>query len=92
MYTNEHIKLLNKHGALTSSLLAMKDKCNFDYARLIMQEIVNDYENVKFRTEDQIYIEGREREEWLPKEKKKRKYIKKPSKWKDITKLLIIRP
>jgi hypothetical protein len=86
VYTNDHIKLLNEFGVLSSALLARKYKMNFDYARLVLQAIVEGYENVAFRSQDQIYIEGREPKEWQPKPKHIGIRPRKPPRWKDITK------
>lgn len=94
MYTEEHIKLLNRFGVLSTSLIARKDKCDFRYAKKILLAIVKDYENVHFRSEEQIFIEGREPDFWKPEEKRRRMKrqprkndkTKKISKWKDITK------
>lgn len=85
MYLPEMIDLLNEHGVLSSALLARKYKMNFEFAHSVLRAIVDDYENVKHRSADQIYIEGREPQFWKPKPKKKKTIPKKPSKWKDIT-------
>ncbi len=55
-------------------------------AQKILKEIANDYENVLFRGENLIYIEGREREEWKPKPKVYKPRAKKRARWKDIKK------
>lgn len=86
MYTSEQIDDLNHYGVLSSALLGRRYKLNFEYARLVLASIVQDYENVKLRTQDQIYIEGRELEEWKPKLKRKRIRPIKPPRWKDVTK------
>lgn len=94
MYTEEHINLLNQFGILSTSLLARKFKWNHLYAKNILLQIARDYENVYFRNEEQIYIEGREPFFWKSKnDLKKMRYQtkktirpKKLSKWKDVTK------
>lgn len=81
------IDQLNDVGVISTSYLAHKFKVNQDIAKHILTQIVNEYENVKFRNEDQIFIEGRELEEWKPKIRiRKAKYIPKPTRWKDVTK------
>jgi hypothetical protein len=94
MYTQEHINLLNRFGVLSTALIARKDKCDIRHAKKILLAIVKDYENVHFRNECQIFIEGREPDFWKPKEKKremkrqpkKNEASKKLSRWKDVTK------
>ncbi len=96
MYTKEHIKLLNKYGALTSVLIAKKDRCSFENAIKVMKAIVEDHVNVYFKTDDQIFIAGRESERAQPFRKlieppgkcnaKIKAYFKKKLKWKDVTK------
>jgi hypothetical protein len=96
MYTTDYIDYLNEFGVLTSAMLARKFKLEPKHARKILHCIVEDYENVKARTPDQIYIEGRELDQWIPKPKKIKANIlktKKPKKvrllkrqkWKDVT-------
>lgn len=90
----KYIQDLNEFGLLSSAYLARKYKMNGEHARRTLFSIVEDYENVRFRTPDQIYIEGRELKEWEPKVKQKKirekrvktSKMKTPSKWKDITK------
>jgi len=71
MYTNEIIDDLNEHGILSIAYLARKHKFDFEQALLILKEIVEDYENVEFKTGYQIYIEERELDLWKPKVKKR---------------------
>lgn len=71
---------------MSSALLMNKHKCGIEVARHILKIIVDNYENVQFRTKDQIYIEGRELEAWKPKLKRNRTRVIKPSRWKDVTK------
>lgn len=84
MYEQEHIDLLNIYGVLTAAMLARKFKIRTDTACDILSAIVCDYENVKIKNRHQIFIEGREWEEWFL--KSSRPYKKKPSKWKDVSK------
>jgi hypothetical protein len=83
MYNQEHIDLLNKYGVLSSALLARKYKLSIVHACSILEAIVEDHENVVHKNKHQIFIEGREYG-WASDEK--RRYRKRPSKWKDITK------
>ena len=86
MYLKEQIQDLNEYGVLSCALLARKYRVNFEYGRKILSSIVDDYENVKFRSHDQIYIEGRELEDWMPAYKRILNKKKKPSRWKDVFK------
>lgn len=86
-YTCEEIDLLNAYGVLTSQVLMRMYGIDMASAQEILKEIANDYENVLFRGENLIYIEGRERDEWKPKPKTSRVRAKKRARWKDIKKL-----
>lgn len=80
------VDVLNEHGVISSNFLMRRHKCGVGFARNILKMIVDQYENVKFRSGDQIYIEGREPQQWQLKPKRIRIRPKKPSRWKDVTK------
>ncbi len=85
MYTEDCIDYLNRYGVITSAWLMMKLRVTLAEARQILDQIVAEHENVHYTTYDHIYIEGTEPLHGLPK-KRKRVYVKKLSKWKDIRK------
>ena len=84
-YTGAHITLLNQLGRLSNVLLQMKFKIDYEYAKEILESIVNEYENVRFVSQNIICIDGigmpivQKRK--IQKQKEKRK-----SKWKDVSK------
>lgn len=82
------VEFLNEVGLVSTSFLLRKYKVNVDHAREILHFLVEAYENVKFSTPDQVYIEGREILAFQPRLQKKRVRFrpKKPSRWKDVSK------
>ncbi|MGE5706045.1 MAG: hypothetical protein ACM3XP_04930 [Nitrososphaerales archaeon] len=60
MYPDKLIDDLNEYGILSISYLARKYKMNFEHALRVLIEIVEDYENVEFKTSTRIYINDRE--------------------------------
>lgn len=72
------VKLLEKYGVLSSFVLMRKFKISCDEARIILSFLINNYDNVLWNGQDQVYIDG-----LLPEtsQKKKRK-----SKFIDVTK------
>lgn len=85
-YTNEIIENLNDYGILSVAYLARKYRMNFQYALFILKEIVEDYENVEFKTKHRIYIIDREDEELKKIVKKVPIINKKKSKYRRIIK------
>lgn len=85
MYTDEHIALLNEMGVLTTALMARRFKMEILKAREALKQIAEDHDNVIYMPYDKIWIDGRNNSR-PPPNRRKPKYIKKPSKWKDVTK------
>lgn len=86
MELEEDINVLNRLGMISSTVLMRRHKCGIGFAKHILKLIVDNYENVYFKNENKIYIEGRELERLKPKLKIRKKLLKKPARWKDITK------